>query len=276
MLRRLVAEGQKFNTEIARLIGKRPASVSWRVRKLGLTPSRRRACADRMGGWNAKHAELRGPAMKYFMTHSWEETRKKFGLTESELKSVFTVGYRMPEFKHLRKETRDHSAWTAKQLQFLLTHAGLRPRKWILSQLGRGKNVCTISERLQALGLSSRTLQGLTLSQFREAFGQEPAFFLQTDAGPDGGLKTSLPTRWKIIPWVWLDQELKAKRLKTAKELRMLIAARAQFQEWIFGGNALRKMKRIVRDEQLPLPEAAVAADGGETPRSGSGGEVPA
>jgi hypothetical protein len=226
---------------------KRPASVSWRIKKLGLTPAKQRACAARIGRWNVKYADIRKQVMTYFLTHTREETRKRFGLTQSELKSLFTVGYRMLQLKHLRKETRDHSPWTARQLQFLLQHAGLRPRKWILAQLGRGQNVCTIKERLQALGLASRTLQGLTLSQFREAFGRDPEFYLQTDAGPDGGLKSSLPTRWKIIPWVWLDQELKARRLKTAPELRMLVAARAQFQEWIFGGRALRKMKRIVK-----------------------------
>jgi hypothetical protein len=246
-LRRLVADGRKFNVEIAKEIGKQPASISWRIKKLGLAKSSKRACAERFGKWNSKHSHHRQAAMKYFMTHTWDETRKRFGLTQSELKSLFTVGYRMPQYKHLRKETRDHSRWTTKQLQFLLQHAGLRPRKWILKELGRGKNVCTIKERLQALGLSSRTLQGLTLSQFRKAFGKEPKFFLQTDAGPDGGLKSSLPTRWKIIPWVWLDQELKSGRLKTAQELRRLISARAQFQEWIFQGQALKKMKRIVR-----------------------------
>lgn len=185
--------------------------------------------------------------MKYFVTHTWEETKEKFGLTQSELKSIFTVGYRLPEFKHLRKETRDHSPWSVKQLSFLLRHTGLRPRKWIAEQIGRGNEVC-IKERMQTLGLASRNMQGLTLSQFREAFGCEPDFYLQTDAGPDGGPKASLPTRWKIVPWVWLDRELKEKRLKTVRELRMLISARAMFQDWVFGGNALAKMKRICRE----------------------------
>lgn len=246
MLKRLVADGRKFNVEIAKLLGKQPASITWRIKKLGLTPSRQRACAARLGQWNAKHSHLRPAAMKYFLTHSMAETQKRFGLTLSEVKSLFTVGYRMPELKHLRKDKRDHSGWTTKQLRFLLRHAGLRPRKWVAEQIGRGNQTC-IKERLQALGLSSRTLQGITLSQFIQAFGKRPSFYLQTDAGPDGGSKTSMPTRWKIVPWVWLDAELKAKRLKTAKEFRMLVAARAQFQEWIFGGNALAKMKRIVR-----------------------------
>jgi hypothetical protein len=118
-----------------------------------------------------------------------------------------------------------------------------------MEKLKRGKNVCHIKEKLQALGLSSRTLQGLTLSQFIEAFGKRPEFYLLTDAGPNAtsGAHKRAHTHWRIVPWAWLDQELKAKRLKTMKELRLLIATRAQFQEWIFEGDALKKMKRIVR-----------------------------
>ncbi len=245
-LRRLHAKGTMFFTEMAPLIGKRVQAVRWKAKKLHLVSTQQQlANSGRMGKWNAKHAHVRGQVMKYFVTHTWNQTRERFKLTESELKSLFTVGYRMPEFKHLRKDKRNHAGWSVKEHVFLLKHAGLRPRKWILKELGRGQNVCCIKERLQTLGLSSRTLQGLTLSQFREAFGHYPKFYLQTTAGPDGGLKTGLPTRWKIIPWVWLDQELKAKRLNTAPEFKQLVSARAMFQEWIFGGNALRKMKRI-------------------------------
>lgn len=244
---RLISLSKKklFATEMAKELGKRPASVRFRMHKLGIESSITRA-AERYGKWNIKHQHLREAIMIYYQTHTRESTAKKFGLTNSELKSVFTNGYKIAELKHLRKDSRLKSGWSAKQLQFLLQHAGLRPRKWIMTKLGRGTNVCHIKERMQTLGISSRTLQGITLSQFRQAFNQEPEFYLKTDAGPDGGPKGTLPTRWKIIPWVWLDQELKAKRLKTAKEFAILVSARATFQEWIFEGNALRKMKRIV------------------------------
>lgn len=243
---RSLAAKKMMATEIAKEIGKKPASISWRMRKLGLTSTRFTA-DGRFGKWNEKHAHLREAVLVYFQTHTRDQTAKKFGLTDSELKSLFSVAYKMKEFAHIRKDKRLHSAWSTSQLKFLLRHAGLRPRKWIMEKLGRGTNVCHIKERLQALGVSSRTLQGITLSQFRQAFGTEPEFFLQTDAGPNGGLKTALPTRWKIIPWVWLDQEIKAERLKTVKEFAILVSARAAFQEWIFDGNALKKMKRIVK-----------------------------
>lgn len=231
-----------FYTEIAKKMGKPVVCVRLKAKKLGLQSTQK--TLDKFGKWNSKHSHIRGPVMKYFMTHTWKETKKRFGLTQSEQKSLFSVGYQMPEFKHLRKETRDHSPWSKSQLLFLLRHAGLMPRKWIAEKIGRGNQTC-IKERLQALGLSSRTMQGLTLSQFIEAFGKRPDFYIQTKAGPNGGPKNALPTRWKIIPWVWLDQELRAKRLKTGVELKLLIRARAQFQEWIFQGNALKKMKRI-------------------------------
>lgn len=42
--------------------------------------------------------------------------------------------------------------------------------------------------------------------------------------------------------------ECASQNLRAVPELRMLIESRALFQEWIFGGQALRKMKRIVRE----------------------------
>ncbi len=237
LLRNFVSQKKYFYTEIAPKLGKSVQSVRRKARQLGL-PSSQRYVKGRFGQWNSKHKHLRGPVMKYFLTHTMEETRKRFGLTESEVKSILTVGYRLKQFRHLRKDRREKRPFSLNEQLFLLRHAGLRPRTWIMKQMKRGHNVCHVKERLQRMGLSSRTLQGLTLSQFRTAFGSEPAFYLQTDAGPDG--------RWKIVPWVWLNEEIKAKRLRTAKELEMLISARAMFQEWIFVGNALRKMKRIV------------------------------
>lgn len=245
-LKTLRASNAMFYTEIAKEIGRDPAGVRAKAKSLGIE-STQKTLRHRLGKWNVKHAHLREAVLRFYQTHSFDGTAKKFGLTKSELKSLFTNSYKMAEFKHLRKDSRLKIGWSTEQLKFLLQHAGLRPRKWIMEQLGRGNNVCVIKERMQTLGVSSRTLQGITLSQFRKAFDQEPKFYLQTDAGPDGGPKGTLPTRWKIIPWVWLEQEIKAKRLKTSQEFRLLISARAEFQEWIFSGNALRKMKRIVK-----------------------------
>lgn len=246
-LRSLASAGEYFYTEIARQMGKKEASVRWMAKKLGLRSSLDMPLVRaRLGSWNKVHAHLQEPVLRYYFSHSAEETAKKFGLTKSEFKSCLTYAYKNKDIRHIRKDKRTHAPLTAKELKFLLQHSGLRPRAWVMRQMGRGTNVCHIKERLQRLGVASRTLQGLTLSQYRQAFNGEPSFFLQTDAGPDGGLRSSLPTRWKIVPWVWLNQEIQARRLTTAPELRLLISAHAQFQEWIFEGNAMKKMKRIV------------------------------
>lgn len=247
-LRRLRAQNSMLYTEIAECLGKSVQSVRWKAKQLGIL-STQKTLSHRLGVWNSKHLHLREPVMKYFLTHTMEQTRKHFGLTKSEIHSLFTAGYREPSLRHLRKETRDHSRWSAEQLKFLLRHAGLRNRDWIAEKIGRGNRTC-IKERLQALGIASRTIQGITLSQFKEAFGERPAFYLRTAAGPDGGRKGTLPTRWKIVPWVWLYQELKSKHLKTAPEFGHLIASMAMFQEWIYEGNALRKMKRICQNAE--------------------------
>lgn len=250
-LRRLAAKGTMFYSEIANELGRRPASVHWKRRKLGL-PSNKEKLRSRCAEWNRKHVHLQGPVISYYQKHSFAETAKRFGLTLSEMKSCLTYAYKNPDLLGIRKATNDHSPWSTKHLKFLLRHCGLRPRTWVAKQIGRGNDVC-IKERLQRLGLSSRTLQGITLSQFMQAFGKRPDFYLQTDAGPKGiSGKWSIAPHWKIVPWVWLDQELKAKRLKTAPEFRQLVSARAMFQEWIFEGNALRKMKRIVKAAKRP------------------------
>lgn len=236
-----------FYTEIAKELGRDAVSVRHKAKSIGIQSTQERV-KGRFGKWNSKHSHLRKAVMTYFLNHTWGETREHFGLTQSELKSIFTVGYRLPQFKHLRKETRDHSPWTADQLKTLLRYSGLRPREFVAKKIGRGNAKSCIKERLMKLGIASRNLQGLTLSQFRQLFGKDPRFYLQTDAGPNGGLKTSLPTRWKIVPWVWLDREIGADRLKTKKEIRIFINARARFQDWIFEGNSIRKMKRILKE----------------------------
>lgn len=224
------------NPQIAEIMDRPISAIQIKAqRKFGGNPNYR--------ALKSKHAHLREPVMTYFLDHTWEETRKKFKLTQSELKSLFTVGYRIPELAHLRKDTREKSAWTTKQLQFLLTHSGLQPRDWIGKKLKRGNHIC-MKEKLAQLGVSSKNLNGLTLSQFREAFGREPEFVLETKAGPGRG---GTPTYYKIIPWVVLDEWRRQRKIKCHPIMRKLIKSMALFQEWIHEGNALRKMKKICK-----------------------------
>ncbi len=243
---RLVKTGNILNKDIAEKLGKKPASVSFKLRRLGLKNT---AAKKVIGKWNIKHAHLREKVMTYFLTHTNEETAKKFNLTKSELKSIFTIGYRLPQFKHLRKDTRRHDAWSTKEYKFLLQHSGLKSRDWIAKKLNRGGEL-VIKDRLDLLGVSSVTLNGLTISKFRDAFGKNPEFYLQTEAGPKRQLKHkgNSCSFYKIVPWVWLDKEIKLKRLKTHAVFSQLIESMAIFQEWYFEGNALKKLKKICKD----------------------------
>jgi hypothetical protein len=189
----------------------------------------------------SKYAHIREPAMRYFLTHTFEETRERFKLTRQELENLLCGGYRDPKLKHLRKDTRRNDPWTAGELRFLLQHARLMPQDWISAQLKRGHSR-SVRGRLKVLALPSRTINGISVAQFRDAFGSDPSFYLQTTAGP--GRKGSQP-HVKIVPWVWLDQELSAGRLRTAPVFRELVRAMALFQDWIFEGDALEKMVRI-------------------------------
>lgn len=234
-LKRLIGQGLT-NVEISEIMDRpRTGIVIKANRVLGGNPNYQKRIT--------KHSHLREPVMHYFVTHTWEQTRKQFKLTESELKSLFTVGYRDPKLKHLRKDTRRHDSWSVRELRFLLTHSGVMPREWIGRKLKRGTPVC-IKEKLEQLGLSSRTVNGITLSQFIKAFGERPGFVLHTKAGPGRG---GTSTYFQIVPWVWLDCELRSRRLRCAKPFRQVVSTMALFQEWIHQGNALAKLKRINR-----------------------------
>lgn len=244
---RLHSKNTMFFTEIAEKIGKPVQLVRWKAKQLGLE-STQVTLRGRMGQWNAKHSHLRELVMTYFLDHTWEETRKKFKFTQSELKSLFTVAYRDPKFAHLRKDTRTKREWNTKDYKLLLQNSGIMPREWIGKKLRRGNAHSCIKERLQKLGVSSKNLNGITITQFREAFGNEPEFYIQTKAGPG---RNGTPTYYKIIPWVWLDQEIKAKRLKTAKIFKDLIKSMALFQNWIFEGEALEKLGKVNKQRIL-------------------------
>lgn len=187
-----------------------------------------------------KHKHLREPVMRYFLTHTAEETRKKFKLTQSEFKSIFTVGYRDPKFKHLRKDKRNKGEWKTKHYKILLQNAGLKPREEIAKMIGKGNVNSCIKERLRKLKISSKSLNGITMSQYREAFGKEPSFYIQTKAGPTSGLHGA--SHWKIIPWVYLEKEIKEKRIKAPQITKDLVKSMALFQNWIFEGKAYEKL----------------------------------
>lgn len=232
------------NVEIASELGKSRSLIQLAARRyLGGNPNYRLK--------KTKHRHLREPVFKYFLDHTWQETMERFKLTESELKSLFTVGYRMPELAHLRKDTRVREAWSAEALIYMLQRVGLVRREKIGEHLKRGNHVRVIKEKLRQLGVNSKTLQGMTLSTYRRNFGQEPSLLIQTKAGPGGGHtgKFDLIGKFKIVPWVILRKELELGLIQTPKLFEDYIKAMALFQDWIFrGGNIVRKMHKIINE----------------------------
>jgi transposase len=237
----LVKTGNFLNKEIAEKLGRSPYSISYRLRKFGIKNT---ASSKVYGKWNKKYSdEFRKKVIAYFRNHNARETAEKFKISHGQTIGILETSRRSGLLPPKFKDQRNKKPWTASDYQFLLAHAGLMPRDWIAKKLNRG-GLLGIKDRLELLGVSSKSLNGITLSQFREAFGTEPDFYLQTKAGPGRG---GTPTYYKIIPWVWLDGEIRARRLHAPEPMRKLVRSMALFQDWVHDGDALKKMKRICR-----------------------------
>lgn len=236
-LKRLHHEGKYFFTEIAQMIGKKPANVNHQARRLGLKQSA--YVISRKGQWNSQHKHLREPVMKYFVTHTWDETRERFGLSDKQLKSIFTVGYRDPKFKRFRKDKRRHDAWTKSELLFLVKHSGIKPREWIARRLKRGTMQST-KECLFRLKISSRYINGLPE---RLANLIIPIGGIKTQAGAPG---VSGECHIRIVPWVALEDAISGKRIK--QDLRLSIQGMARFQRWVFGMKTNRAVIQKIKE----------------------------
>lgn len=201
MLTTLARDKTLFYSEISKQMNEKVQTVRHHARRLNLG----KGGISRMGEWNNKHAQIRVQVMTYFLNHSAKDTWEKFKLTESEFKSLMTVSYTRTELKHLRKDKRRRDAWTTREYKFMIQHSGLMSRDWIAKKLKRGGTEA-IRGKLEFLQISSRTLNGITISQFRQAFQKEPGFYLKTKAGPGKGKYSSV--FYKIIPWVYLRAKL--------------------------------------------------------------------
>lgn len=214
------------NPEIAKIMNKPRTGVAIKSQKIwGGNPNYMRQ--------KTKHKHLREPAMRYFLNHTWEETMEKFKLTRSELKSLFTVGYQDPNLKHLRKEIRRHDPWKAKEYQTLLCYAGIKPREWIGKKLKRGNAQSCIKERLEKLGVSSKNMNGITLTQFKKAFGCKPPRYVQTEAGPS---TTKYATHFRLILWTDLDRWISKGIIHAPEMMKIHVSTMAMFQRWITKG----------------------------------------
>lgn len=237
ILVKLVAKGLTY-PEIAKEMNRSRNSVCLAGQRLGIVN-------DNYMKRKTKHKHLREPAMKYFLNHSLEETQKKFNLTRSEIKSLFTVGYRDPELKHLRKDTRRHDHFTETELRTILKFSGILNRQQISEIIGRdGARV--IKEKLSHLKISSRNVNGINITQFTIAFGKRPFRYVQGNAGPATGGKN--PNHFGIVLWVDLLEMIESKDITASKVLVQVTKVMALFQEWVWGTkDVYRKMNQELR-----------------------------
>ncbi len=223
-------------TEIAEQLNKKPQVVRHKARALGLKPHK-----HRIGEWNRKHAHLRESVLKYFLNHSWEQTRDRFGLSDSELKSCFSYAYKEPSLSHIRKDKRTHSSWKHSERMTLLKHSGIQPRKWIAKKTGRSKvSYHTVKEELRRLGIGSKYVNGIPLAWFTDIAPNLSPKSVKTKAGPSA---PGVDCHFRIVPWVECWRVTKRRR-SVHPVFRECFGAMAQFQRFIFQTEDDKKIMR--------------------------------
>jgi hypothetical protein len=223
----LIKQG-KTNPEIAQELGVSRARIALiSQRELGGNPNYMIR--------KTKHAHLRGDLLAFYMAHTAQETMEYFGLTASEFKSCLSVAYGMKEFALLRKDTRTKEKWSGSEVATMLRYAGILRRNKIAKIINRG-NARTVKEKCLALNVSTRNINGVNLTQFRNMFGFEPKYQIRGEAGPGSTARN----RFVIIPWAYVAKCYE--RVNHDKTLLKIFEAYAMFQRFIWGGNPWRKM----------------------------------
>jgi len=240
-LKSLLRNNNLLATEIAEQLGKSPQVTRLKIRELGISPRIRANRSGRLGSWNAKHSHLRARAMRYFLTHTFAETMKHFKLSSSELKSLQTVSYRLPEFAGLRKDRRRHDVWTFKETMFLLRHAGLQPRTWIAAKLKRG-GMDAVKEMTHRLKSNTRYINGLPRRLAEELLGHEVGGF-KVKAGPTGA---GVDCRPIIVPWVILYSEARGSP-SIPQHIHDALRAMSRFQKRIHGTRGINDTLASIR-----------------------------
>jgi hypothetical protein len=233
----MIGEGLLIK-DIAQKFGVRPNTASMILRRHGIKNDNYKKT---IGSWNIKHKHLRKDVMMYFMKFTENETKKKFGLTDSEFKSLMTAGYGMPELRNYRKDKRTKRKWTLGELINILKMSGIKSRDEIAKELNRGNQRVIKEFLMKKQIITPKYTNGLTVSVFVELFGEYPDFFIQTSAGPGSrNMKTNVQatSNFKIVPWVYIDDWIKNTSKNIPDFLKKTAEAMAVFQEWIHEGNA--------------------------------------
>src|SRR3990167_3878756 len=231
-LRILLRDKNLLATEIAEKLGRSPGSVRFQMRLIGISAHERLQQSGRYPGrMNAKHKHLRKAVMRFFHKHTWEETRKKFSLTASEMKSLMTCSYRIDDLRQFRKDHRRKDSWTSAELRFLLQEAGLQRRKWIAKKINRG-NGQGIKTKFKEIGISSRYVNGLPKTMAEMLLCKPINYSIKVKAGPN------IPFKPNLVPWVVLYSE--AKKAKARDDIIIACRAMSKFQKRVHGTRGVK------------------------------------
>ena len=219
--------------EVADEMGMGAHSLRYHIRILGIDlVSRNKSLGHSSTG--IKHMHLRKKVMTYFLTHSWIETYKAFDLTPSELKSLFTVGYRDKKLLHLRKDKRRNDVWSMREILFLIRASGIQNREWIAEKLDRG-SYHSVKEQVKRMNTKTRYMNGLPLRLAEELLGV-PMEGIRVKAGPSS---IGFDGRTLLVPWVILFS--RSKRLENISfEVRSCLSSMSKFQMMAHGTKTIK------------------------------------
>ena len=261
-LRRHCAANQLYMKEIAEKLGRTPASVRYKGHQLGIFSK-----PEKFAQWNSKHVHLREPVLRFYLTHSFEQTAEHFGLTLSEMKSCLTGGYKEEHLKHLRKEWRPHTPWTDEEWRFMVAHVGVQPREWIGKKLKRGNTYNSVKDALAKFRGKGKYFNGMPWGWAEAIFGSEAEdLTIRTKAGPTGRSHRGGDFRYRILPWAdaerlldqgktrpmpgkgrWKKARRPTRRIEVKPELEAAIRAMAKFQRWIHGKQSARGVRSNIQ-----------------------------
>jgi len=227
ILLRLRRRGDSVS-QVAEVLSRSRAAIAVRSQRLGATRADGRH-------HSSKHSHLRKAAMTYYLTHSFEETAKRFELSHSEFKSLLTGSYRDPALRHLRKDGRRRDAWSVDEILFLLRASGIQPRAWIAKKLGRG-TLQSVKEQTERQRLPTRYVNGIPLRWTRELLGIEDLEVgFKVKAGPTGRHHL-IDCRPILVPWIVLDWLIKRLPfLDVPDHIVAIVDAMKRFQLFIHG-----------------------------------------
>lgn len=196
-----------------------------------------------MTHFNEKYSlQLRKKVISYYRTHTARECAQNFGLSHGQIIGLMETSRRKgligPKFKDRRVKT----PWDLKELLFVIRHAGVQPRSWIGSKLGRG-GARVIKERLKTFNSGTKWMNGMPRKWAVELWGLDIPAGIKTKAGPTGGTRGDF--KFIIIPWT--DCLKLSRTRQTAPNVKAMIRSMAKFQLWIHSAKDSDAVKRKLK-----------------------------